>query len=194
MIPSKGASDGEGSASFCFFKICSNSRTRFLSCSFSRFVCSRSDLCCVASSNRDNEAPGEYPRWVCDTELRCGYTLLLLWEKVDSDPIEGRRDVSDGSRLRTVRGSVRGWLVSREGAIPVMLPVCGWVEVYELRLEFDRFRRADWERVALLKVGEARASGSLNVEVEDAVDATEAVCCRRRESSRVKRFTCRELR
>jgi hypothetical protein len=104
--------------------------------------------------------------------------------------MEGLRDVSDGSRLRTVRGSRWG---SREGAIPFML-VWGWVEACELRLEFERFRRADWERAELLKVGEARASGSLNVEVDDAVDATDAVCWRRRDSSRVNRFTCRGLR
>lgn len=100
----------------------------------------------------------------------------------------------DGSRLRTVREwSVRdGWLVSRDGAIPVTLPVWGpWVaEAWELRLEFDRFRRADWERVELLKLGDVRApSGSLNVEAEDPVDATDAVCWRRSESSRVNRLT-----
>ena len=104
----------------------------------------------------------------------------------------------DASRLRTVRvcSARDGWLVSRDDTIPLMLPACGWIaEVCELRLEFDRFRRADWERVELLKVGDARApSGSLNVEVEDVVDATDAVCWRRRESSRVKRFTCRGLR
>lgn len=65
--------------------------------------------------------------WVCETEFRCGYTLLLLWENVDNDPIDGRREVRDGSRLRTVRewSAREGWLVSRDGAIPVMLPVCG---------------------------------------------------------------------
>lgn len=56
----------------------------------------------------------------------------------------------------------------------------------ELKLDDDRWRRED--------VGMGwwnwPSSGSLKpVEVDDAVDATDAVCCRRRVSSRVSRFT-----
>jgi hypothetical protein len=56
--------------------------------------------------------------------------------------MEGRRDVMDGSRLRTVREwSVERYGISREGAIPVTLEDCGpW---FELRLELDRCRRAE---------------------------------------------------
>lgn len=60
--------------------------------------------------------------------------------------MEGRRDVRDGSRLRTVREwSVWRYGMSREGAIPVTLADCGawFAEACELRLELDRFRRAE---------------------------------------------------
>lgn len=122
----------------------------------------------------------------------------MLWEKADNDPIDGRRDVRDVSRLRTVRGwSARdGWLVSRAGATPVTLPVGGpcVADVCELRLEFERFRRADWERIEVLKAGDVRApSGSLSVEVEDPVDATDAVCWRSRDNSRVNRLIYGEI-
>lgn len=110
--------------------------------------------------------------------------------------MDGRREVRDGSRLRTVRKwSVdrEGTVLSREGAIPVTLAAwTPWAAgVLELRLDEDRCRR---ERVCceLLRGGEvwSPSVGSLKVEVEEVVEATEAVCCRRRESSRVKRFTC----
>lgn len=63
--------------------------------------------------------------------------------------MEGRRDVRDGSRLRMVRGwewSVdrKGWLLSREGAIPVTLAAAAWTPgaagVLALRLDEDRCR------------------------------------------------------
>lgn len=110
--------------------------------------------------------------------------------------MDGRREVRDGSRLRMVRKwsvDLEGWVLSREGAIPVTLAVwTPWAAgVVELRLDDDRCRR---ERVCwkLLRDGEvwSPSVGSLKVEVEEVVDATEAVCCRRRESSRVSRLTC----
>jgi hypothetical protein len=86
-------------------------------------------------------------------------------------------------------------LVSREGAIPVTLEVCApWFEACELRLELDRFRRVELDRVEVLRVGDPSApSMSLNVEVDDPVDATDAVCWRRRDNSLVNRFTCAKL-
>jgi hypothetical protein len=70
-------------------------------------------------------------------------------------------------------------LVSREGAIPVTLAACEpWAAVWELRLEDDRWRRDEWVCVELPNDGEVwnPSAGSFRVDVEEAVDATEAVC------------------
>lgn len=80
--------------------------------------------------------------------------------------------------------------------MPVTLAVCEpWAAVWELRLEDDRWRREEWGCIELLNDGDvcSPSAGSLRVDVEEAVDATEAVCWRRRESSRVNRFTWKYL-
>ena len=62
----------------------------------------------------------------------------------------------------------------------------------ELRVDDDLWRGADGARGEATALYGAPSIWSLTfVDVDDAVDATDAVWARRRESSRVRRFTCR---
>lgn len=91
------------------------------------------------------------------------------------------------SRLRDGRAiSIEGLAelgtdVSRAGATPETLvaPVVA-VILLALRFEDDRCRRAVVGTMPLYSFAD----------VDEVVEATEAVCCRSRESSRVKRLTC----
>jgi hypothetical protein len=120
-----------------------------------------------------------------------------------SEPTDGRRDVvSDGSRLRARWGRSEWFreeewrLFSRQGATPATLAAMALCATWALdpRLDEDRCRRELFGcEKDLPRDGEdctpSALSGSFNVEAEDVVDATEAVCCRRRDSSRVSRLT-----
>lgn len=79
-----------------------------------------------------------------------------------------------------------GASLSREGAMlvtpPAITPDAAPATLLELMFEDDRLRRD--------AVGCCGSEESLRlVDVEDVVDAAEAVCWRRRVSSRVRRFT-----
>ena len=63
---------GPDSTGLFFFSTSSSSCTRFRSVSFSRRTDSSSDLCCEASSYRAMDVLLDSPRWVWDTEFRCG--------------------------------------------------------------------------------------------------------------------------
>lgn len=87
--------------------------------------------------------------------------------------------------MNSPEGRDVGKAVSREGAMLETLAANAADPggMWELRLEEERCWRAD--------VGRTDASReSVNpVDVEDAVEATDAVCCLRRVNSRVRRFT-----